>query len=320
MIYSRNYVKSESSVVTSNAGEDQSVKTIGSKPDGQMFMFMSRLDETENESSDSSETEVSWDEISNIGEFSPQKKILYTKDQKIRMKCFEMLRESMGSRYLVNIDPETMKIYIDGEEFQDFYERFNELKSVQKFVESCAEEVLNVAEIYVRKNFKNRGSKIFPNLVEELKENTIQPMAEHCAKKILAQQKGEKAPSPYNVLSKRGKVVAGYAGLKKGEYKYDCEIIAEDEQERYRELEEEAREKNAFQESMNRLGRIVDRLSEESDESYVTARSRFSRSVSRESRRPFTNNGVVEGPTSIRFASYECNLPALESEGANFNS
>ena len=125
-------------------------------------------------------------------------------------------------------------------------------------------------------------------------------MAEHCAKRILAQQKGEKAPSPYNVLSKREKIVAGYAGLKKGEYKYDDEIIAEVEQERYRELEEEAKEKNSIKELVERMNRAIDRLEDESDESHMTARSRFSRSTSEESLRLFTNNGVDEGPSSSK--------------------
>ena len=76
LIYSRNYVKSESSVVTSNAGEDQSVRTSGSKPDGQMFMFMTGPKRTD-ESASESETDLTWHEIGDNGEIMPEKDDAY---------------------------------------------------------------------------------------------------------------------------------------------------------------------------------------------------------------------------------------------------
>lgn len=60
------------------------------------------------------------------------------------MQCFEMLRESMKERYKVTLELETMEIYIDGEKFQGFYERFNEIKNAQMFIEYCVEGVLMV--------------------------------------------------------------------------------------------------------------------------------------------------------------------------------
>lgn len=55
-----------------------------------------------------------------------------------------MLRESMKERYKVTLALETMEIYIDGEKFQGFYERFNEIKNAQMFIEYCVEGVLMV--------------------------------------------------------------------------------------------------------------------------------------------------------------------------------
>ena len=103
LIYSRNYVKSESSVVTSNAGEDQSVKTSESKPEGQMFMFMTGPKRTD-ESASESETDLTWHEIGDNGEIICQKKTMHTEEEKNSKEMF---------RYVTRINERTIPSYVE---------------------------------------------------------------------------------------------------------------------------------------------------------------------------------------------------------------
>ena len=274
LIYSRNYVKSESSVVTSNVGEDQSSKVSEGKPDGQMFMFMvgSKTDESASET----ETDLTWYEIGDYGEINRQKRTLRTGEEKVRKRCFDMLCESMRGRYDVKMHPETMEICIDGEKLEDFYKNFSEVKGIQKIIERWVENILMVAETYVRSRKPGDPTLI----IEELGEEIVQPMAEHCAKVILARQKGETAPSNDEIWDIQEKAVTRYTD------RY-LRMRAEKDPRWRRECKE-----NDLEESLNQTS--------DGDESYVTARSHFSRSVSRESRRLFTNNGVDEGPSSSK--------------------
>ena len=93
LIYSRNYVKSESSVVSSNVDEGQSSKASENKPDVHMFMFQVRpVKSNEFETtSDSEAAQVFLNQLSNSREMRglPFRKRNYsTRDGAFQPNCW----------------------------------------------------------------------------------------------------------------------------------------------------------------------------------------------------------------------------------------